>query len=169
MVDIPTNFCWRWYFLSPGEKMYSKLVNILLFIILMFTIAWVLNFRVLAEPQSPFPGTEVQTRYFQGYDAYLDSKINVTTAGRWDMENTINENDVVLWVEVSPENVSVGDIIYYENPSSPGDFTAHRVIGIENNTFHTQGDASSAPDPYTVSPAQLRGLVIGVIYSRSKT
>jgi len=146
-----------------------QILNVVLLIILILSVAWFLNSLVFAEPRSPFPETNVQTKYFQGYDAYLDSKISVTIASEWNMENTINENDTVLWVQVSSENVSVGDIIYYENPEAPGEFIAHRVIGVDNGKFQTRGDANPTPDQYEVTSTQLQGMVIGVIYWREGT
>jgi len=135
-------------------------------LIVVFAILTGLAIKFMLLPnESPFPGTVDRSEFF-GYEAYVDSRIHFVRAGDWDMGNTIRENDAVMWVEVEPENVAVGDIIYYDNPLNPGEALAHRVVAIENSGFKTKGDSSSILDTYTVLPEHLKGMVIGVVYQR---
>jgi hypothetical protein len=112
------------------------------------------------------PGLINRTPYFQGYAAYIDSRINFTQAENWAMGRTISPGDVIMWVEIPFENLRIGDLVYYENPLKPGQSLAHRVIETNGRTLRTKGDESPDPDPYEVTPERLKGMVIGVIYFR---
>jgi signal peptidase I len=85
------------------------------------------------------------------------------------MERTLNDNDTALWVQATPSELAVGDIIIYSNPSSLGSLIAHRIVTIDNSAgykFSTKGDAASQADSYWVA-GELNGIVIGVIYYRA--
>jgi signal peptidase I len=107
---------------------------------------------------------------FSGYEVYLDSKICPTGPTRMEgtsMAPTINDGDLVLWVEVDNiAKLKVGDIIIYKHPTRPDDNIAHRIIevgtGDREGQFKTRGDNSS--DEYWVPSGNIHGLVIGVIY-----
>ncbi len=105
-----------------------------------------------------------QTQYFQGYDAFAASEINFTVAGDWGMGRTIEENDTVMWVQVNPSELRVGDIIIYQEPSS-GENVAHRITDIVGGSFRTKGDGATGNDNYIVG-SELKGIVIGVVYYR---
>lgn len=93
------------------------------------------------------------------------------------MEPTFGDGDVILWVEVEPDELRVGDIIIYKHPTKPfGGLIAHRIIEIPITPagwyrFETKGDnrsesdAETAISAYLVSEDDLKGLVIGVLYS----
>jgi signal peptidase I len=114
-------------------------------------------------------GIENRTEMFYGYDAFLDREINCENVQSWDMERTLNDNDTALWVQASPSELAVGDIVIYSNPSNPSSLIAHRIVEIDNSAgykFSTKGDAASQADSYWVA-GELKGIVIGVIYYRA--
>jgi signal peptidase I len=123
----------------------------------------------------PYDNTYAWAEFFHGYEAYLDRRISFSTVSGTSMEPTFGENDKVLWVEVDPAELKVGDIIIYNHPTKPGEGPiAHRIIDIMKNgeyRFETKGDnrsesdAETAISAYFVSEDDLKGLVIGVIYS----
>lgn len=127
-------------------------------------LAWSKPPSVLPLPE----GIENWTEYFHGYEAYLDDNIHASVYSGPSMNPTFSDNDLVLWVEVDPVVLKVGDIIIYEHPTRP-DYgsVAHRIIEtrIEDGVygFRTKGDGNPSPDSYWVED-ELQGLVIGVVY-----
>lgn len=89
------------------------------------------------------------------------------------MEPTFGDGDVIIWVEVEPAELRVGDIIIYKHPTKPfGGLIAHRIIEINGEyRFETKGDnrlesdAETAISAYFVSEDDIWGLVIGVLYT----
>ena len=120
---------------------------------------------------TPLPeGVENRTEYFQGYEAYLDDNIHIAVYSGPSMNPTFKDNDLILWVEVNPAELKVGDIIIYEDPTNPyHKLVAHRIIEtrIEEEVygFRTKGDNNPDPDHYWVD--NILGLVIGVVYSKA--
>jgi len=53
-----------------------------------------------------------------------------------------------------PANLTAGKIITFERND---ELITHRIIGIKNNMYQTQGDANEDPDPQPVSPAMIQG------------
>lgn len=127
-------------------------------------IAWSKPPRVLPLPE----GVENWTRYFQGYEAYLDSNIYHSDVDGGSMEPTFRDGDTVIWVEVdNTTEFRVGDIIIYKHPTRPyRDNVVHRIVeigtGDRENQFKTKGDNS--PEEYWVPIGNIHGLVIGVVY-----
>jgi len=123
----------------------------------------------------PYDNTYNWTAIFHGYEAYLDRRISYSTVSGTSMEPTFGDNDNVLWVEVNPAELKVGDIIIYNHPTKPWEgVIVHRIINIINTNgeyrFETKGDnnplsdAETAISSYYVSENGLKGLVIGAIY-----
>lgn len=71
------------------------------------------------------------------------------------MEPAIRTGSVVLVQPVPASSLKVGDVITYERAGETVIVVTHRIVGILQGgptpTFQTQGDASGAPDPYTVT------------------
>jgi len=70
------------------------------------------------------------------------------------MVPTINPGDIVLDTEEPTRDIAVGQIITYHIPIDDHRVESHRVIWVRNNAdgsvaFRTQGDANTAPDPWT--------------------
>jgi hypothetical protein len=145
---------------SGADARYAGLAVLL--VILITGIAFLLK----SPPEAPFPGTLDRSEFFWGHRAWVDERISFVRAGDWGMGRTIEENDVIMWAQADPENLSVGDIIYFENPLEPGQLLARRIAEIEEGTFRTKGDGGADLDPFVVTSEELRGVVIGVIYYR---
>ena len=146
----------------------------LLVLVTITGIGW-LSSELRPERVRPLPeGIDNWVELFHGYEAYLDQRISYSTVSGTSMEPTFGENDKVLWVEVDPAELRIGDIIIYDHPTKPGEGSiTHRIIEIMKNgeyRFETKGDNRSESDAetsisaYFVSEDDLKGLVIGVIY-----
>lgn len=154
----------------------KKTVTILVLFALVVVagIGWFSAESKPAHENIPYDNTYNWTEIFHGYEAYIDRRISYFTVSGTSMEQTLSENDRVLWVEVDPAELKVGDIIIYQHPTKPWEgLIAHRIIDITKNgeyRFETKGDnrsesdAETAISAYYVSEDDLRGLVIGVIY-----
>jgi len=111
-------------------------------------------------------------RIFEGYEGYLDRKIFYSTVRGDSMEPTIRDGQVILWVEVDPSELKVGDMIVYTHPTKRLENPiVHRIIRIMKNgkyLFETKGDNRSESDAetaigaYFVGEEDLKGLVIGI-------
>jgi signal peptidase I len=115
---------------------------------------------------SPAPG---HLENFRGYEVYLDRHIQLSEVKGTSMGPTLREGDIVLWVEASPSELRVGDIIVYSHPTHPSaELVAHRIVEVENLggslRFRTKGDNVPEPDKYWVDEGHLKGLVIGVLF-----
>ncbi|MFQ6130368.1 MAG: signal peptidase I [Candidatus Hadarchaeaceae archaeon] len=156
----------------------DKKTAAILALLVLVTITGIGWFSAELKPERVLPlpeGIENWVELFHGYEAYLDRMISYSIVSGTSMEPTFGENDKVLWVEVNPAKLKVGDIIIYEHPTKPEDgLIAHRIIEIMKNgeyRFETKGDnrsesdAETAISAYFVSEDDLKGLVIGVIYS----
>lgn len=71
------------------------------------------------------------------------------------MEPTVSPGDVVI-VDASAA-VAVGDVITFDDGNSVP--TTHRVVGIEDGQYVTQGDANQNPDTQRVAPGEVLGRV----------
>jgi len=142
----------------------------LLALVVLLGVGW-LNAELRLKRVSPIPeGVENWGKIFDGYEAYLDRRIcptGPTAMSGTSMAPTINDGDLVLWVEVdNMAELRAGDIIIYKHPTKNLDNIAHRIIevgtGDMENQFKTKGDNSS--EEYWVPEGNIHGLVIGVIY-----
>lgn len=142
-----------------------------LFAILVVTvIGWLSARQHPAHENIPYDNTYKWTEIFKGYDAYLDRRIShFDNIQGTSMEPTFGENDVILWVEVNPADLNVGDIIVFQHPTlADPPPIAHRIIEVRvqdgKYSFRTKGDNMSEPDQHWVPQEKIIGLVIGVIY-----
>lgn len=71
------------------------------------------------------------------------------------MEPTVSPGDVVI-VDASAA-IAVGDVITFDDGNSVP--TTHRVVGIEDGQYVTQGDANQNPDTQRVAPGDVLGRV----------
>lgn len=142
-------------------------------------VGWYISAQLdSSQGEIPYDNTYKWTEVFHGYEAYLDQQISYSEIKGTSMEPTFGNNDTVMWVEIDPSKLKVGDIIIYDYPTdSENKFIAHRIINItqegEEYKFETKGDnraksdAETALSAYYVSEDDLKGLVIGVIYSKN--
>jgi len=81
------------------------------------------------------------------------------------MEPAIRVGDIAITRDISPEDVEVGDIVWYTRGDS-GTSIMHRVIEVEpaggQPVFVTQGDANNTPDQPIVAD-QIAGEVVFVV------
>jgi len=82
------------------------------------------------------------------------------------MSPAIDRGAVVITASASPEEIRVGDIITFKQPSAadPNRCVTHRVINITTNgnslQFQTKGDANEDPDNELVDSSDLIGKVV---------
>lgn len=119
--------------------------------------AWVLGSR-LAH------GLELRdiSEYLDNRRALITEDVRITTAGDWDMGETVREGDLVLWVPADPDRIKPGDLVLCVSTNNL--LTTGRTISTENGRFLVAGD--SGGNPYPVEPHEIVGVVIGVIYRR---
>ncbi len=77
------------------------------------------------------------------------------------MGGTFRPGDVLGLTHTPPSTVSSGDVVVFRNPSCRK-LVVHRVRHIEGNMLSTQGDASSRPDPFPVTRADVLAKVVSV-------
>lgn len=153
--------------MMPSKKDIKNAIIIALFGAIVFV-----GVRALALRSIQVTGFENNTEIFRGYEAFLDRRINYEHVQGWGMSPTLSDNDVVLWVEAKPHELAVGDIIIYSDPSRPGKLIAHRIVDVQlflgAYRFKTKGDNLPQSNDYLVGfGGDLKGIVIGVIYSRA--
>ncbi len=105
---------------------------------------------------------------FHEYDAYLDQSIYISPMQTSSMAPAIRAGDKVLWVKIEDTNMlEKGDIIVFKHPNKDVDNIAHRIVEVgtdqKEGQFLTQGDKNT--NQVWVPSGNIRGLVIGVIYS----
>lgn len=71
------------------------------------------------------------------------------------MEPTVSPGDVII-VDASAA-VTVGDIVTFDDGNTVP--TTHRVVGVEDGQYVTQGDANPNPDAQRVAPSDVLGRV----------
>lgn len=76
----------------------------------------------------------------------------------------IQPGDLVVVKTVPADQVAIGSVVTYQVVSGQSAVVTHRVVGLSVGTdgsqrFITQGDANNAPDPDSVRPVQLRGVL----------
>jgi len=86
------------------------------------------------------------------------------------MQPYINEGDILIFQGVPPEQIQIGDIIFFKVPLEMRDILperiTHRVIEINQDSngifFRTQGD-NAPPDTYEVRSSDILGKNIAII------
>lgn len=86
------------------------------------------------------------------------------------MQPNIHEGDILLFQGIPPDEIQIGDIIFFEVPMNMRDILperiTHRVIEINHDTngifFRTQGD-NAPPDTYEVRSSAILGKNIAII------
>ena len=86
------------------------------------------------------------------------------------MQPNIREGDILLFQGVPPDEIQVGDIIFFKVPMEMRDILperiTHRVIEINQDSkgifFRTQGD-NAPPDTYEVRSSDILGKNIAII------
>ena len=86
------------------------------------------------------------------------------------MQPNIHEGDILIFQGVPPDEIQVGDIIFFEVPMEMRDILperiTHRVIEINQDSkgifFRTQGD-NAPPDTYEVRSSDILGKNIAII------
>lgn len=71
--------------------------------------------------------------------------------------NGFNKGDAI--VIAGAENLSVGDVALYVNPSL-GYPIIHRVVNVTDQGYITKGDRNPAADPWTVDPSWVKGKAV---------
>ncbi|MDI6884593.1 MAG: S26 family signal peptidase, partial [Hadesarchaea archaeon] len=56
-------------------------------------------------------------KFFPGYENYLNREMFSSPVRGSSMEPTFGDGDKVLWVQVDPAELKVGDIIIYNHPT----------------------------------------------------
>jgi hypothetical protein len=79
------------------------------------------------------------------------------------MLGTLRFGDEVLVDKRDFSDLSVGDVIVYQNPQVPTIHTIHRIISKNNLFVTTQGDNTIKPDPYKVTADSIIGSVTTII------
>lgn len=138
----------------------ETMIVILLGLLVVVAIGWV------NSPSDADIG-RIQNRenIFHGYEAYLDSEIEVSRVSGNSMRPTFETDDIILWV--ANENMNVfeeGDIVIYDHL---GELTVHRIIDtrIDRGDLELRTKGDNSQEEYWVAENQVYGLVIGVIYS----
>lgn len=85
------------------------------------------------------------------------------------MSPVLEEGDLILYEDVSPSGVEVGDIVVYSVPSLVQKYyncppvVAHRVVEIRDTAdglyYRTRGDSNPAQDPWNVRHCDVMGKV----------
>lgn len=82
------------------------------------------------------------------------------------------ENTAIFTTVFDAANLKIGNIIAYRSSSFELPIM-HRIISIQRSSggvcYVLQGDNNPAPDPECVTPSQIIGLVIGVIFNGENT
>ena len=76
------------------------------------------------------------------------------------MEPELKVGSLVVTRPVEPEEIEVGDIITFRQPTVTNGTVSHRVVNIFQNSpicFQTKGDANDRPDPIMVPGRNLIG------------
>jgi len=80
------------------------------------------------------------------------------------MEPTIMTGDYVLSRPSAGHALKQGTILTYSNPAAYGGLSiTHRVHSVVGGRAVMQGDNNPGPDPYAISEADVRGVVVGHI------
>ena len=84
------------------------------------------------------------------------------------MEPTLKVNDIIVVVGVDPDDIEVGDIIVFRNPTGGPVPIVHRVVDIiilpnGERGFITKGDNNNLNDPWTLTDDYIIGRVVFVI------
>ncbi|WP_369140159.1 LamG-like jellyroll fold domain-containing protein [Modestobacter versicolor] len=74
------------------------------------------------------------------------------------MEPGVSPGDVAVVRPVAADELTVGQVLLVDDPSSPGRLRLHRLVGIEDAGLLLQGDANPTPDPQLVDPSAVHGV-----------
>ncbi|MFC2022193.1 signal peptidase I [Chloroflexota bacterium] len=91
---------------------------------------------------------------------HLGWRVDAVLSGS--MEPQLKVGSLVVTRPVGPETIVVGDIIIFRPTTVNENLVSHRVISIGHSSslyFRTKGDASAAPDPFTVPARKLVGRI----------
>jgi signal peptidase I len=79
------------------------------------------------------------------------------------MNPTIEEEDAVYVTQADPENLSVGDIVIFDDPEDYHQSIVHRIVGfVEEDGIEyavTKGDANAVVDPFLLPVNSVDGKV----------
>jgi len=127
---------------------------------------------IFANPDVSSPADHIKE---SDIEVYKDKVILNIDNPQWARFTDTNSMDPVLdqgsnAIEIipqSPEDISVGDIVSYENTISGGTII-HRVtdIGTDTQGWYaiTKGDNNPSPDPVKIRFNEIRRLVVAIIY-----
>ncbi len=73
------------------------------------------------------------------------------------MEPTYKKGSVLYYKTETGKNLKEGDVITYT--SENGNYISHRIVGIENDTVTTKGDANKIADNYPIPFENIKGKV----------
>lgn len=78
----------------------------------------------------------------------------------------IDSPNVVLYRNVKPNEILVGDFLIYNATPHYNDtkFILHQVIGRTSDGFVTKGVNNPVKDPYIVKDEEVIGVIVGVLY-----
>jgi len=84
------------------------------------------------------------------------------------MEPTLKVNDIIVVVGVDPDDIKIGDVIVFRNPTGGPVPIVHRVVDIitlpnGERGFITKGDNNNLNDPWTLTDEYIIGRVVFVI------
>ncbi len=118
------------------------------------------------------PYDHIKNNQIQLYKDKIVIKVDNPTLTSYADTNSMDPllDDSANGLEIIPKNeddVHIGDIVAYESTLVDG-LIVHRVISVNNDEkglyYTLKGDNSSSPDPEKVRFAQIKYLLIGIIY-----
>jgi signal peptidase I len=103
------------------------------------------------------------TSLFRGFQAYLSPRVEFGEVRGTSMRPAFDYGDILFYVQFPIENLRLGDIIIWEGLHEN---IAHRVVELVGpGLVRTKGDNLLSPDRDLVSAGEMRGLVIGVLFT----
>jgi len=101
----------------------------------------------------------------QGLAFALSTDMPIVAVQSNSMVPYFNKGDMLILRGIPQEQLSVGDVIVFDQPSG-GTPIVHRIVDINTDgTFQTKGDANSGQLPYekSIQYSQIHGAVIMII------
>lgn len=150
-------------------KSETKFFFTLVLIIAISTIlGWTLNnlyYSLKPTPENFYPQQRIgleKIYYYQNLTCFdLGNFTIVEFTDTHSMEPTLSTKALAIKTQINPDEIKIGDIISFKMGD---DKIIHRVIGIENNKFITKGDNVKLTDDYKVSPEDVTGVIVAIIY-----
>lgn len=124
------------------HKIFKVIITIILSVVILVNL-WLVFSRFILKDDLP---------------SVFGYKTAVVLSGS--MEPTFSAGDMLIYKEQN--EYEINDIIIFE---SYGSYVTHRIIGQENESFITQGDANNTADQELLSPSQIEGEMILIIPS----